>query len=56
MPTFSILLLFILLASAANAEPYPWDLVKDGKFNKAYKAALGPKAKERQRVSLRSLL
>ncbi|HEY3151029.1 MAG TPA: Ivy family c-type lysozyme inhibitor [Candidatus Binatia bacterium] len=52
MPTFSILLLLILLASAANAEPYPWDLVKDGKFNKAYKAALGPKAKDPWLVKL----
>src|SRR5213594_2554668 len=46
MSTFLIFLLLVLLASSANAEPYPWDLVKDGKFNKAYKAALGPKAKD----------
>ncbi len=41
----SIILLSIINASA-NAEPYPWDLVKDARFNHAYKAALGPKAKE----------
>lgn len=46
MPTFLILFILSLLASSAFAEPFAWDLLKDAKFNKAYKAALGPKAKE----------
>jgi hypothetical protein len=46
MPTFLTLLVFFVLASFANAEPFAWDLLKDGKFKKAFTAALGPKAKE----------
>ena len=46
MRIFLTLLVFSLLASLASAEPYAWDLLKDAKFNKAYKAALGPKVKE----------
>ena len=43
----SLTLLFLpLLALLAFAEPYAWDLLKDAKFNKAYKAALGPRVKE----------
>jgi hypothetical protein len=46
MPTFLTLLVFFVLPSFADAEPFAWDLLKDARFNKAYKAALGAKAKE----------
>ena len=46
MRTLLSIIFLLFINASANAEPYPWDLVKDARFNHAYKAALGPKAKE----------
>ena len=41
-------LLSLSIGSAgALAEPYPWDMLKDGDFKQAYRAMLGTKAKLR---------
>lgn len=44
--TFLSLLVFFVLASFANDAPFAWNLLKDAKFKKAYKAALGAKVNE----------
>ena len=41
------LLLFLFATAEAFAEPYPWEMLKDSAFTKAYRAVLGARIKQR---------